>query len=156
MGKNKHNNDEHLTDVSSLYAEQKKIARKIEQAKIPCSHTNAKGKLKVKFQDNNLVKCTRCGTVFSFEPVSMKELKQAVQTVHNVINQCKALSNDPQAEKDLIKTLGNMDFNLTELLSLYERISTNGDKKKKKDKKKNKGDHFGESGMNAILFDSRR
>lgn len=155
MGK-KHNNEEQFTDVSSLYAEQKKIQRKIEQAKIPCSHTNNKGKLKVKFMDGNLVKCSRCGTVFSFDPISMKELKGAVQTVHNAINQCKALSNDPQGEKDLIKTLGNIDFNLTELLSLYERISTNGDKKKKKNKKKDKGEHFGESGMNAILFDNRR
>lgn len=146
------NHKDELTDVSSLYAEQKKIARKIEQAKIPCSHTNAKGKLKVKFMDNNLVKCQRCGTVFSFEPVSNKELKNAVQTVHNAINQCKALSNDPRGEASLIKTLGNMDFNLTELLQLYERISNNGDKKKKKKNKKDRYDSFGESGMDALRF----
>lgn len=155
MGKN--HKDEHFTDVNSLYEQQREIQKKIEKAKIPCSHTNAKGKLKVKFMDGNVVKCTKCGTTFSFDPISMKDLKAAVQTVHNAINQCKALSNDPQgAEKELIKTLGGIDFNLSELLTLYERISSNGDKKKKKNKKKDRGDHFGESGMNAILFDNRR
>ena len=143
---------EFMKDASSLYAEQKKIARQLEELKIPCSHTNEKGKLKVNFQDNNLVKCKKCGTVFSFEPISQKDLKHAIRTVHNAINQCKALSNDPKAEAGLIKTLGRLDFNLTELEQLYERISNNGDKKKKKKNKKDKHDYFGESGMDALRF----
>lgn len=72
--------------------------------------------------------------------------------MHNVINQCKALTNDPNENRDVIKSLGEFDYNLDGIKELYLRaINDEGGKKKKKNKNKNH-DSFGSFGGREIDF----
>lgn len=146
MGKN--SNFESLRD---LMEEEKKLKRKMRKLKIPCSHTNDKGKIKVEFIKGTLARCKKCECVFDFGRIEFDELDAAVETVHNAINQIKALSNDPEKEANLIRELGSIDFNLSEMADLYKRTITKYGKGTN-NKKKNKDSSFGSYGASNINF----
>ena len=147
-----------FASMKDLVEEEKKIKRKMAKLKIPCSHTNEKGKIKVEFIKGTLARCKKCDCVFDFERIEPDELDRAVETVHNAINQIKALSNDPEKEASLIRELGTIDFNLDEMKDLYKRTITkygkggNGKKNKHKDERS-----FGSYGAaNIQFFDGKK
>ena len=148
MGKNK-NND--FTPLGDLLEEKKKLEKKMSQIRIPCSHTKKSGKVTFDFIKGNSVRCKTCGCVFDFTAIDSDELASAIKTVHDAINQVKAMSNDPSEEKKIIRRLGELDYNLNELASLYDitvnRYSKGGKKKKKKNE-----DSFGSFGANNLEF----
>lgn len=140
-----------FVSMRDLVEEEKKIKRKKLKIRIPCSHTNDKGKIKVDFVKGTLAQCKKCGCVFDFERIEPEELDNAVEVVHNAINQIKALSNDPEKEASLIRELGTIDFNLSEMSDLYKRTITKYGKGGNNNKKKDK-DRFGSYGASSIDF----
>lgn len=140
----------YLTD---LYKEKERIEKEIRRAAIKCSHTNSEGKLKVTFPNgDSIAVCKKCKTRFDFGKVRREQLDTAIKIMHNVINQCKALTNDPNENRDVIKSLGEFDYNLDGIKELYLRaINDEGGKKKKKNKNKNH-DSFGSFGGREIDF----
>lgn len=150
MGKdNKKKSD--FTPMSDLMEEKKKIEKKISRAGIPCSHTNDKGKVKVEFLGKgNLVRCKKCGTKFDFTVIQMDDLEAAQRLIHNAINQIKALSDDPEREQSVIRSLGELDYNLKETVDLYRKSVDNFGKGKKN--KKHHDSDFGSYGMGSINF----
>lgn len=150
MGKdNKKKSD--FTPMSDLMEEKKKLEKKISRAAIPCSHTNDKGKVKVEFLGKgNLVRCKKCGAKFDFSSIQMDDLEEAARILHNAINQIKALSDDPEREQSVIRSLGEMDYNLKEMVDLYRKSVNNYGKGQKKNK--NRDNDFGSYGMGSISF----
>ena len=145
--------DSNFESMRDLIEEEKKIKRKKIKLQIPCSHTNDKGKIKVEFISGTVARCTKCGCTFDFNRINPNDLDDAVRTVHNAINQIKALSNDPEKEASLIRELGTIDFNLNEMCDLYKRtINEQGKGGKKKNKHKNNDYSFGSYGANNINF----
>lgn len=149
MGDKKKNNN--FASMSDILEEKKKLDKKLAKVAIPCSHTNDKGKLKIEFLDNGLARCKKCGSVFSFETISHDSLDKAVRTVHNAINQIKALTEDPDREQGVINSLGQLDYNLKETAELYKKTVSNYGKGGKK-KNKKQYDSFGSYGAGSIEF----
>lgn len=147
MGKN--NND--FQTMSDLMEEKKKLEKKLSKVMIPCSHTNSNGKLKVDFIGRTRCRCKKCGAEFDFEQVSQDEAKEAIATLHNMINQIKALSDDPEKEFSVIKELGSIDYNLKEVCDLYEKTIANNTRGGKKKKKQN-DNVFGSYGSGSLKF----
>ena len=150
MGKNSNN----FASMKDLIEEKKKLEKKMSKIKIPCSHTKSNGKLKVDFiNGGTMARCQKCDCVFDFGRIDFAELDDAIETVHNAINQIKALSNDPDKESGVIKELGLMDYNLGEMAELYKRtINSYGKNKKKKNKNNNNNNSFGSYGASSISF----
>lgn len=142
-----------LTSIKDLRSEQEELKRKLKKIQVGCSHTNEKGNLKVSIIRNNTVRCKKCECVFNFGVVPEDEAENAIETVHNMINQIKAMTNNPVKEASVIKQLGSIDFNLSEVLELYKRTIDQYSKGKNKKKKHGgKKDSFGSYGMNSVSF----
>ena len=141
-------------NVQDLIEEQKELAKKIEKAKIPCSHTNANGKIKVRFLDGGTkVQCKKCHEIFDFGTISLDELKRAVNIVVNAGNQIKALSDSPDEERKYIKAIGETIYNVKNIVDVYESVTGKMGKNNKKNKKKNRDyDAFGQYGAGSIRF----
>lgn len=145
----KHN--EGLVSMSDLAEEKKRIEKKMARISIPCSHTNSKGKARFEFiGKGNLVKCKDCGIVFDFGVIDLDDLNRAVKIVKNAINQTKVMSDNPEKEEKVIKTLGELGYNLTEMQELYKRSVHNYKKGGKKKKNKKNNNDFGNYGFNGI------
>ena len=151
MGKNK----DKFENKRSILEEQRILEKKLRKLKIPCSHTNNKGKLKVDFINGTLAECKKCGAKFDFGQIELKDLDKAIMVVHNAVNQIKAFSNDPESERGIIIQLGEIDYNLSELRELYKRAVNSYSKNN--NKKKNKSDDgFGSYGISNIGFASSK
>lgn len=147
--KDKKNGYGEFQSMRDLQEEQKKIEKKLRKVKIPCSHTNSNGKLKVEFIKGSLARCKKCGTKFDFEFIPFEELERAQMILHNAVNQIKAFSDDPEREQAVINTLGDVDYNLFEIVELYKRtINAFG---KHKNKKKKNDDEFGAYGISSAI-----
>lgn len=145
--------DTNFTSMRDLMEEKKKLEKKMNKVKIPCSHTNDKGKIKVEFLKGTLARCKKCDCVFDFGRIEFDDLDNAVETIHNAINQIKALSNDPEKESNVIRELGSMDYNLAEMSELYKRTITKygkGGKNKNKNKENNSFGSYGAGNINFI------
>lgn len=152
MGKNKKSYSKE--GLASLAEKRKKIDREMKRVSIPCSHQNAKGKLKVEAINNGtVVECKLCKSVFDIAKIDARELNNAVKIVHNAINQIKTLTDDPEREEEIIETLGNLDYSLGEIPELYERMYGKVGKKKKKDH--NRDDSFGYYGIQGMTMNGR-
>lgn len=140
--------------IQDLKEAQKAITKKIEKAKIPCSHTNENGKLKVRFLDegSTRVQCKRCGEIFDFKAYSMDTVNQSVRVLRDVINQIKALSDDPVKEKKLIRICGELIYNLETIPEAYEGIIKNFNKGGKKKKKNRDYESFGQFGSGSVRY----
>jgi len=157
--KDKKKNKEHknkcdydILTLQDIRAEREKLERKWNEVKIPCSHTNSNGKLKVDFISNNRVRCKKCGEEFSFDVVSKKDYERAIETIGNMVNQIKAMSDNPEKEKSIMVQLGKLLYNLNEMPTLYERVVNKYGKNDKKKKKHNRNDDFGSFGINSVEF----
>jgi len=137
--------------MRDLQEEQKKIEKKLRKVKIPCSHSNSNGKIKVDFINNStLAKCKKCGTKFDFKTIPFEELEHAQMVMHNAVNQIKAFSDDPEKERSVIVTLGDFDYNSFEIVELYKR-TINAFGKNKKNNKKKHDDDFGAYGIGSAI-----
>lgn len=154
MGK-KHKND-YFSAMRDLREEEKKIKKKLKQITIPCPHTNHKGKLSGEFIKGDLFQCKRCGQKFSFTQISSDTLSDAIRVCQNAINQIKAFSDNPQEEESLIRSLGELSYNLGEVGDLYNRVCS-GPKEKKKNKHRNNDDNgFGGYGSIGFIGDKKK
>ena len=150
--KHKENNSGMMT-LHDIMEQKELLNRELNKVKIPCSHTNSEGKLKVDFLSNTRVRCKKCGEEFDFAIVPKKELEKSIETVINVVNQIKAMSDNPNKERPVIVQLGNLAFNLGELSTLYDRTVSKYGKNDNRKKKKNKhNNEFGSYGINSIDF----
>lgn len=144
-----------LDDITSLREAQKEITKKIEKAKIPCSHTNENGKIKIRFirEGSTEVQCKRCNEIFDFKTISMDKLNDAIETIHDAINQVKALSDRPEEERKVIRRLGELDYDLKNFPDIYEGATSSfGKNKNKKKKKKNNYNSIGAFGASNVSY----
>jgi hypothetical protein len=81
--------------------------------------------------------------------IEKSNLLNAVQVIHNAIQQIRAL-NEIDEDKKILKYLGEMDFNIQELSELYDRIVAVYGKNKKK--KRRDDDDIGSYGVGALEF----
>lgn len=147
----KKNND--FTPMSDLMEEKKKLEKKMKKITIPCSHTNSNGKVKIDFiGKGNLVRCKKCGCKFDFSVIDSDNLRNAIRTVHNAINQVKAMTDDPEREETVIKNLGELDYNLDAMEELYSKTVYQYNKTGGKKKKKHNNNDYGNYGANSIDF----
>jgi len=144
--------DSNFASMRDLLEEKKKLDKKMNKIKIPCSHTKENGKLKVEFINGTYAECKRCGCRFDFSRIDFDTLDNAVETVHNAINQIKALSNDPDREGGVIRELGSIDYNLGEMAELYKRTITKYGKGGNKKDKKNRDKSIGSYGVGNLDF----
>ena len=153
MGKKKNDHINNYSEqIKSLREERERIERELKAVSVKCSHTNSEGKLTINFVDNEKVRCKKCGCEFRFNTISTEKLDNAIDTLHDVINQIKSFSDDPVREKKVIKSLGDIDFNLDEIRELYCRTTKEFSKNGHKHKKKKKDESIGSYGMNSISF----
>lgn len=149
MGKKEFEN----LSLRSIEEERRKLEKKRKKIMIPCTHSSKKGNPKGTMEGNKFT-CELCGATFSITKISMDELHEAASTLHNAINQIKLMSDNPEQDSSLIDVLGNTDFNINEVVSLYRNMTQSG-KKKKKNKNRNRdgrGANGGYTNGQAISF----
>lgn len=146
MGKK--NND--FQGIGDLLAKKKKLEKEIKRIAVPCSHLNKKGELKVELSDG-VAKCKKCGLRFGLDQYSSDTVRESVRVVHDVLNQLKVFSDSPDDDNDLIRSLGELDFNLSSIEELYSRMLEEQGRGKKK-KKNNDYDAFGSIGRDVSFI----
>lgn len=135
-----------FNEMGNLLEEKKKLDRKIKRAAIACSHLGKNGKVKFDIdQSTGQCVCKRCGTKFNFAQYSAATANECIKGVHDIINQIKVFTDDPDEDAGLIRTLGEIDYNLQTVKELYNRLISDGKHNKKK---KNSNDYgsFGNIG----------
>ena len=107
--------------------------------------------------ERGTVRCRKCGAVFNMNPISNEKLKDSITVVNDAIQQIRALA-DIEDDEGLIRTLGQIGFNVQEITSLYERIiDFYGKGKKKKNKHKQGGNEpIGFFGSKSFMGDMRK
>lgn len=136
--------------IEELKKIQMEAQRELRKVAAECSHQKDSGKLTLNAIDNKgNYKCKVCGAKFSMDVVDIHELEVATSMINDAIQQIRCFS-DPDTDSVVIKRLGEMAFNLTELSTLYERMveaNMRGNNKKKKNKNKsNNNDDWGSWG----------
>lgn len=144
-----------MKKLEGLAEAKKQIKEEQKKLVVECAHQNANGKLKLyPVNDRGDFKCKYCEAVFNMNPKKKEELEKAVNTIHDAIQQIRCFS-DVEEDAKTIKVLGEVDFNLSTSIELYERIvnafSKNG-KKKKKNHNNHNNDSFGSYGSNSLSF----
>ena len=141
-----------LNQIEQASREMEKERKKIV---VECAHQNEKGKLKIyPIGENGMYQCKYCKAKFNMMPIPTSTLGDALETVHNAIQQIRCLS-DVNEDYKMIKLLGSLDFNLQETQELYTRIVSvygNGHTKNKNKKNKNREDGFGGYGSGQLSF----
>lgn len=137
--------------LAKLHMEKQKIA-------VECSHqVYKKGKnewrLKLDFlDDRGTAECKICHVKFNIHPISQNEVLDAVETLHNVVQQVRAFSN-PDKDAKTIRDLGLLDYNNQRLPEIYRRtLDTYSNRKKQKNNNKNNGGGWGSYGTQNLSF----
>lgn len=139
---------EKLKKIEKVRREMEKERKKIV---VECSHQNEKGKLKIyPVNEHGEYECKYCKTRFNMNPISSADLREAVKTLHDAIQQIRCYS-DIDEDENLIIMLGELDYNLQETVELYDRTRAlfgrgSGKKSRKED------DDFGAYGSGALSF----
>jgi transposase-like protein len=143
--------DDFEMELTKIRDRKKEIEREEKKAMVKCPHQSRKGKIKIEpVNDKGDYKCKKCGATFSMNEVSEQEICSAADTLHNAIQQIRCFA-DIERDHKLIKFLGELDFNLREINTLYTKIvDIFGDNKRKnKDKYKDK-EEFGSYGIGSV------
>ena len=133
--------------TKAIAKERKEIERREREIRSQCSHTNHKGDFVLDFFGNGSdARCKICGEEFNMDPINNQELKNAINVVHNAIQQCRSFS-DACEDVNIVTMLGRADYNVTALLpALYRNVSKEfykGSNNKKNKNKKKQHDSFG-------------
>ena len=135
--------------IQAIEEEIRKAKRAKDKLLIDCAHQSKKGKLKLINISGDMYKCKFCDVKFSLQPVSQAKLEDAIKVLHNVIQQIRSFS-DQEKDVKLIRHLGEIDFNLTELPDIYSAIMSQY-KKDSKDRKDD-DDDIGFTGLRSLSF----
>lgn len=135
--------------IAALEKADEELRRERKKVIIQCSHQNSKGKLKLFKRDDGKFECKYCHEAFHMNPVDRRDLKAAIDTLHDAIQQMRSFS-DAEKDEKLIIQLGEIDFNLSEIMPAYDRIVNFFGKGKNKEKYKEQD--LGFSGMGSISF----
>ena len=119
------------------------------------SYTNLKFKNYLKendiefdiFDASNLFFLPKTGIV---DILGSELFKKGLLSVQNPTSGLIVMLLDPKEDEVVIKTLGQIQFNLKEAIQLYE-TTMNQDKKKKKNKKKKKEQNYGSYGSQGLF-----
>jgi len=151
MAKGKRKFVEKIARIKELQKEAEKERRK---AIIECAHQNEKGKLKIHpVNEKGDYECKYCEEQFNMNSISRSNIEDAIETMHNAIQQIRCFS-DPEDDAKLVRLLGELDFNMQEVGELYERIVNLYGKNKKKNRGDKYKDHdsFGSYGASSLSF----
>ena len=132
--------------MDELVNTQQRVEREINALRAACPHVGKKSG-NPKYQQipgTSLVKCSKCGEVFTQKPIKPEESAQAVEVLSNMINQLKLLSSGEIDDK-LVKKLGAVLSSIKEVQKIYNNRVLNNGKKKNKNKKNNKNRYDGYS-----------
>lgn len=141
--------------INRIEQARKAMEKESKRLVVECSHQNENGKLKLyPVSDHGDYECKYCHTRFNMNKINFNDLKSSIEVVHNAIQQIRCYS-DSDSEKDaqLIRVLGELDFNVHEVAELYDRIvrvygKGNG---KKKHHNRDSNDGFGGFGSAASI-----
>lgn len=116
MGKHYEKKLQQLDDIM------KKAKKAQKEAVIECAHQKGNGKIKIKIiNSQGDCRCPRCETEYNINPVSKRNAEEAYTVLHNMIQQARSFC-DPEKESAKIRLLGEMDYNLSEFLEVYDRM----------------------------------
>ena len=147
----KSNSDRIYERLNELKEAERKFRRDRKKIAIACPHQKDNGKLKIRYiNDRGDCECLICGERFNMVPISENDLKDALSTLHYAIQQIRCLA-DAGSDRDVIKLLGELDYNTGETLDLYKRFVTMYGKNKKNNRGKYQDD-VGTYGVDAIGF----
>lgn len=154
----KHSKKNLISELHEIEQATKDIQKQRRKIMIKCSHHNHNGKLKIEsIDDEGTYRCKICKAVFNMNPIKKEDLEEAVEIVHNALQQIRChAANSSDAEEKIVKLMGELDFNLQESVEIYDRIVRiymKGEGKNK-DKKKRYDDDasFGRWGGQPISF----
>lgn len=139
-------------EMSKVLELEREIKKKKTEIMIKCSHQKENGKLKIyPLNEKGDYKCKKCGEEFNMNSIARSEIEDAIETIHNAIQQIRSFAR-PEEDFKLIRDLGALDFNLRETGELYDRVVNLYGKGKKNKNKNHDRDDFGLSGHNALNF----
>ena len=122
---------------------------------ITCDHIKKDGTINLKLlqgqaygKDGEIItyrkgdcKCKHCHTQFNIKKIPEQKLKEAVEVMHDAINQLKSLNGRNKGDRDpnMIAHLGKLDLDNMKVLMVYTKTFIQKGKHKKKNKKNKKG-----------------
>lgn len=153
------NNETQLKSLKeSIEAKRKELERQEKQLVVSCNHKNQKGKLKIEhvYGTDGLFRCKKCGQEFSMDRIDIKKGLNAAEVLNDMIQQIRCLSGDSNKDRETNKQLGELAYNIGEVIDLYDKtIKAVGTKKKKK-KEKDNNDSYGSYGWGGVSFSGRK
>lgn len=153
------NNDMQIKSLrEKIEAQRKDLERQEKQLVITCNHKNGKGKLKIEavYGSDGLFRCKKCGQEFSMDRINTKDGLNAAEILNDMIQQIRCFSGDSNKDREINKQLGELAYNIGEVIELYDKtIKAVGSKKKKKKEKDNSGS-FGSYGWDGVSFGGRK
>lgn len=133
---------------------EREVNRRKKEKAAKCSHQNKKGEFIIYPLGENIFECENCGDRFSMEKIGNGELRAAINTLHNAINQVRIMSN-LNKEKDVAisRVLGVLNFDIKEVQEFYERIvRKKGKDKNKRDRRKHKHNNQNNDGFGGYSY----
>lgn len=133
--------------LKSLEKKRKQLEKEHSILKSKCDHKNKEGQFKLSPIKGGRVVCDRCGEVFDLKPITPEQLSDAIETVHNALQQVRCLAKKSESgDKDLIVRFGVADHDIHELESIYRKVlDKHASNKKKKKKHSNEYSYYGKN-----------
>lgn len=149
MGKNKQKGMGIVdADLRQIEEAQRDLEKKKRQLAIKCNHRTKHGEFNFSPEGSTIVKCNSCKDEFDIARIKKDTLEESVQVIHSAIQQIRMLSN-PEEDKHVIKSLGDLDYNLRSIPDIYRRVDEVHGKNKGKNKNKNKNKNRGGNSIGA-------
>jgi transcription elongation factor Elf1 len=150
-------NDYKRTRWTTIQEEERKLKQRRRQLMAECDHRDPEtGKLAIKaIDDRGNVRCKICGMEFNSVMVNESELNEAIDTLHNSIQQIRSYSGSKE-DRDLIIAYGKLDADIETIAEQYGRVirdpESRFNKKKKKKHKHNDYESFGFYGADSVSY----
>lgn len=142
--------------LKDIMQERKDLDKQLARLKAVCNHKNNEGtKIKVEpvGPGSTVVVCTKCLAEFDISTIDAEKLAEAVEIVHNALNQVKVLtSSKKQRDINLCRAYGEADCTITNLPSVYNKIVAEYANKGKKKSKNNRGNEHGYYGRRTSFL----
>lgn len=134
-------------NLKSLEKKRKQLDREQAILKSRCNHQNKEGHYKLSNLKGGKVICDKCGEIFDLKPINKDQLAEAIEVVHNALQQVRCLAKSGKdGDDDLIKVFGDADYYIHQLETVYSKVlDKHASSKKKKKKHDNEYGYYGKN-----------
>ena len=130
---------------------QRELSRAKRRVFVECSHKSHKGKFKISpINEHGDYRCLLCHDEFNMNAIPREELRDAVITLHNAIQQIRLYAISEDEKK--IEELGNLDFQNQEILDIYMKAMDQ--LKQMRGNRRSQYDDFGSYGSDFSFIQS--